>query len=119
VFFIYVGWELYSTIEQNRKIENQIDIEYPRLLIHDSLNFTLESKYYPENWRGAKDIQCVTFENGHKYTIWIYTNLTSKDVFFGDIIQKGDRIIKKAGSDTLEVISNKRKYMFLINKNLE
>ncbi len=115
IVLIYAGFRLYNTIQKHNEIESRLNIEFPRLLFTDSIKNVVKTTYYPENWRGAKDIQYVTFEDNTKYIIWIANNVTSENVYFGDIAKKGVEIIKNAGSDTIAVINDNGKYLYTIN----
>ena len=101
----YAGIGLYNSIKENDKTEEFIKKEYELLLSNDSVNSVVLSTYYPSGWRGGEDIQNVKFEDGTSYTIEIRTNITSQDMFFGNLVKPGVVLKKRVGSDTLNVIN--------------
>jgi uncharacterized protein YxeA len=94
----------------------QLGEKYPTCQVKDSVNDSVLKKYYPKNWRGGGFFQYITFENGSKMRFAIATGITSKDIYFGNIVKKGVKIMKNTGSDTLRVVTNKNTYLFQIDQ---
>lgn len=105
---------IYKTMKKYDDIEKQIKKEYTILSRQDSLNSTVLSTYYPEDWRGGEYIQNVRLQNGESYTIEIKRNITFSNVYFGEILRRGALLFKNAGSDTLKITVGNKEYEYLI-----
>lgn len=114
IVFLIAGLILYKNILEDNRIEKKISEEYKLLKTQNILNSTVLSTYYPARWRGWQDIQNIKFENGENYTIRIKTNLTSEEIYFGEIVRKGIVLKKRANSDTLIVDLGDSEFKYLI-----
>ena len=115
-FLLFAAWKVISTVKEAEKLSNKLDKEYKEITLGDSLNNTILSSYYPEEWRGYQFYQYITLDSEKKYHIKIYDCITSDKIYFGDIAKPGVRLIKNKGSDSLTVIlPGKIKYIFLLN----
>lgn len=114
LFLSFVGITFYKDMLEHEKIQEAINKEYRLLLINDSVNSVVLSTYYPEGWRGGADIQNVKLKDGNNFKIKIRTNITSHDMYFGNLVQPGVVLKKNMGSDTLNLVRGKEVYKFLI-----
>ncbi|MFH2095093.1 MAG: hypothetical protein ABIJ16_05285, partial [Bacteroidota bacterium] len=112
---IYAGWQIFSNITNNNKIEEQLSNEYKSVMLEDVINSAVNLTFYPKDWRGWQDAQYIQLESGKKYFIWIRKNLTSEDIYFGKIIKRGALLKKNADSDTLTVCINNTEYQYIIH----
>ncbi len=117
MFLTFAVWMFISTTNREDKLHKKLNIEYPTLLTKDFVNDKIESNYYPYNWRGKKYHQYITFVSGEKKGIDIKTGITSKDIYFGDIVKKGVILKKNAGSDTIIVVTNNDTIKFLTQED--
>jgi hypothetical protein len=91
--------------------ENKLLSEYPYLTKADSLNNSVESTFYPSDWRGGYMFQMVTLDNGKKYTI---SAISPGDESLQDILNKGIVTIKKkVNNDTITIITGGKDYIFV------
>jgi hypothetical protein len=114
LFLSFGGIKFYTDMRERDKIQEFIDKEYRLLLINDSINSVVLSTYYPQGWRAGTMIQNVKFIDGNNYKIKIRTNITSREMYFGNLVKPGVVLKKSMGSDTLNLIKGYEVYQFLI-----
>jgi len=113
IVFIFIVF--YITGINDANIEAELLKEYPYLKLSDSLNNSITSIYYPADWRGATIFQCITIDNGKKYTI----SASTKERYNLEILKANMKILKKADNDTIKVFDGSKKYIFLYFDNKE
>jgi hypothetical protein len=114
IAIVIISFFFYITDVKDSKLENKLSLEFPYLKLSDSLNNIIISTYYPHNWRGGSIFQCVTLDNGNKYTISASTQAS----YNLEVLQKSNiRIKKKANNDTIWVYDGSEKYVFIYFNN--
>lgn len=115
LFLIFVAWKYWSSNKKTTELIEKLKIEYPLLLINEDINCTIINIYHPPpNYRTSSYFMRITFSENKKYSINTKNCITSNDIHFNDIVKKGVKLIKNAGSDTLIVVNNQSKYLFII-----
>ena len=105
------------------KLKNQINLEFPRLELNDSIAGTISNIYYPDLsiFRFDSTFARLEINNLQKIQIW-----TSREIENGfpihRFLQVGDSLIKMAGSNLVIIIKrNKndtvRYYFKLLDEN--
>lgn len=100
---------LYSVIYYSYKL----DEEHPELSRVDSLN---ELIIYSKVNRGVVRFQTST---GRKLRMPFALNMNYAEDNICDYLIKGDSVLKKAGSDTIEIKRGNISYLFIANKVIE
>lgn len=119
LFLIFVVWKFYSSNKKAETLTDHLNQEYELISIDTEIDSKISNTYYPNEWRGSEFYQYITLTDGKKVQIHIKDNVTSKETYFKDIAKDRARVIKKAGSDTLAVISRfyNEQYLFTIKTN--
>lgn len=109
------GIYTFISVIKDNKLEEKLSKEYEELKMNVSINSFIQTSYCPDHWRAKEIFQYIKLNDGKNYFIHTKRNLTSDDVYFGDIVQPGVKIKKNAGSDTLTVITNKGEFKYLVS----
>ncbi len=116
LFMLFAIWKFLSTTSDADKLYEKLSIEYDALTLESEINNIVVKTYYPSSWRGSEFFQYITFDNGKKYHIKIDRCISTRDLNFGDIVNRGSLITKKYGTDTLILLVNREEYRFIINQ---
>jgi len=109
--FIFLFLYVVINVLIDEKKESKINEEYPYLTKADSLNNSVESTFYPSDWRGEYMFQMVTLDNGKKYTI---SAISPGDESLQNILNKGIVTVKKnVNNDTITIITGGKDYVFV------
>ena len=118
VFLIFVIWKFSSNMRKADKLYDKLEKEYGTLTIEDSVDNFVLKKYYPSNWRGGGIFHYVIIDDNRKFHLKINKCITYKEIYLDDILKSGVKLQKKIGNDTLVIINNSQKYLFIIDETL-
>ncbi len=103
-----VSLAIYFTVHDSKRIK-KLHVEYENVSSDDELNGKIENLYTE---KGA----CFITLNKQKVFIKTSGNYAYKEVYLGNILSIGDKVVKKQESDTLIVFKKNSKYKFIIGK---
>lgn len=82
---------------------------YKDLKINTQIHGIIENAYYPEEWRGGRNQQYITLQNGQKLNVYVKEFLKSQSKDLRSFVKPDAKITKQKGSDTI-IISYKGKH---------
>ncbi len=96
---IIVAVIMYVDLNKKAKIEDQLDTEYPRIELQDSLDNIVEVTYLHEGFRHNPYYSRIEFKSNRKSTLGI--KLRPNQPAMQKVIKPGTHIYKEAGCDTI------------------
>ena len=126
IYLIFSGILVILFITLNVRIlikRNNINKEYPILLISDSLDETISYKFSDDDFKYTPSALFFVTSSGRKMSISakINPNFGDGSVGVNDVSEVSDRIIKKANNDTIYIYKNNPKdvslYYFILSND--
>jgi hypothetical protein len=126
IYLIFSGILVILFITLNVRIlikRNNINKEYPILLIPDSLDETISYKFSDDDFKYTPSALFFVTSSGRKMSISakINPNFGDGSVGVNDVSEVSDRIIKKANNDTIYIYKNSPKdisiYYFILSND--
>lgn len=118
---ILIGTIMYVDLSKKAKIEEQLNIEYPRIELPDSLDNIVQRTYLHEGFRHNPYFSRIQFENTRKATLGVVNRPNQPTL--QTVIKPGTHIYKEAGCDTIWMQnitqSDTLKMFFLLRKKGE
>ncbi|MFW5872954.1 MAG: hypothetical protein ACOCVN_03100 [bacterium] len=118
---IIVATIFYVDLRKKAKIEAQLDIEYPRIELQDSLNNIVKKTYQHEIFTINPYLIRIQFKNNRKSALGV--KFITNQPALQEVIKPRTHIYKEAGSDTIWVQdisqSDTLKMFFLLRKKGE
>lgn len=96
---IIVAVIMYVDLSKKAKIEDRLDIEYPRIELQDSLDNIVKRTYLPEGFRHNPYFETMEFKNNGKASL--HVQFLPNQPTLQKVIKPGTHIYKKAGCDTI------------------
>jgi hypothetical protein len=121
IWAIIAGLIMFTDLRKKAKIEAQLNIEYPRIELQDSLDNIVKRTYLHEGFRHNPYFSRIEFQNNRKATLGVI--LGPNEPALQRVILPGTHIYKKAGCDTIWVSnsasSDSSKRFFLLREKGE
>lgn len=96
---ILIGTIMYVDLSKKAKIEEQLNIEYPRIELPDSLDNIVQRTYLPDGFRHNPYFEAIEFKNNRKVSLRI--KFRPNQPTLQTVIKPGTHVYKEAGCDTI------------------
>ncbi len=102
------------TVLKSNSDDKKINEEFPLLTVEDNLNLMVSKRHMFTRYLCYTVY--VTLSDGSKNCIHCRTNPNNSDLCIYDILQKGDKVVKKNMNDTIKIIKGEsnESYLFLL-----
>ncbi len=126
IYLIFSGIIFILFIAYNARIllkRNNINKEYPILLISDSLDEIISFKFSDDDFKYTPSALIIVASSGRKMSISAKINPNFGDGSLGinDVSEVGDSILKKVNNDTIYIYKNNQKdvsiYYFILSND--
>ena len=101
-----LSFAVYFTVHDFKKTY-QLHEEYDKLELNESINGVISEMYI------SKGASFITLENGKKVFLKSSFNYLTENEYLSKSLEIGDTLVKKVGSDTLFIKSEKTEYFIL------